>query len=170
MNNSRQSKKAVAININNDNNQNNKIYNEWNIKDFAINIAAWTAAQQSLTAPYEPTKDTMNKSRQSKAAGISINNSDNRNHRIYKEWNTKNYEKHAGGTAQSPVPCEQHNDTMNNSRQSKAADMSTNNHENRNNNIYNEWNNKNDVAVDINISNNVYQNSSIYNEWNTTKN
>jgi len=59
---------------------------------------------------------------------------------------------------------------MNNSRQSKAADMSTNNHENRNNNIYNEWNNKNDVAVDINISNNVYQNSSIYNEWNTTKN
>jgi hypothetical protein len=117
MNNSRQSKKAVAININNDNNQNNKIYNEWNIKKFANNIAAWTAAQQSsLTAPYEPTKDTMNKSRQSKAAGISINNSDKRNHRIfYKEWNTKNYEKHAGGTAQSPVPCEQHNDAMNNS-------------------------------------------------------
>ena len=40
MNNSRQSKKAVAININNDNNQNNKIYNEWYIKNFANNIEA----------------------------------------------------------------------------------------------------------------------------------
>ena len=60
-------------------NINNSIYNEWNTKNFANNIAAWTAQQS--TAPYELTIDTLNNPRESKAAGISINNDENRNDR-----------------------------------------------------------------------------------------
>jgi hypothetical protein len=42
-------------------------------KTLQNNIAAWTA-QQSSTVPNESANNTMNNSRQSKAAGISINN------------------------------------------------------------------------------------------------
>ena len=119
------------------------------------------------TAPYKPTKDTMHNSRQSKVAGGSIKNNDNRSHRISSEWNTKTYKKHAAGILESPVLFEQHNDAMNESRQSKAAYMSTCNHDNQNNNIYNEWNTINDVALDIHINNNDNQKNKNYNEWHT---
>ena len=38
---------------------------------------------------------------------------------------------------------------MNESRQSKAADMSTCNHDNHNNDIYNEWNTKNSANDNV---------------------
>ena len=117
--------------------------------------AVATILTNNTTAPYKPTKDTLHNSRQSKVAGSSIKNNNNRNHRISSKWNRKNYEKHgAGSILKSPVLFEQHNDAMNESRQSKAADVSTCNNDNQNNNIYNEWNTITDVAVDININNN----------------
>ena len=63
----------------------------------------------------------------------------------------KNYKKHAAGILKSPVRLQQQKDAMNKSRQSKAADMSSCNHYNQNNNIYNEWNTIADVAVGIDI-------------------
>ena len=124
-----------------------------NEPSYEINYnAVATILTNNTTAPYKPTKDKMNNSRQSKVAGSSIKNNDNRNHRISSEWNTKNYyENHATGILKSPVLYEQYNDAMNESRQSKAADMSTCNHDNQNNNIYNEWNTIADVAVGIDI-------------------
>ena len=81
----------------------------------------------------------------------------------------KNYKKHAAGILKSPVRLQQQKDAMNKSRQSKAADMSTCNHDNQNNNIYNEWNTTNNMAVDININNDKKKNHSSDNEWNTKK-
>ena len=48
-----------------------------------------TILTNNTTAPYNPTKDTMHNSRQSKVADGSIKNNDNRSHRISSEWNTK---------------------------------------------------------------------------------
>lgn len=126
-----------------------------NEPSYEINYnAAATILTNNTTAPYKPTKDKMNNSRKSKVAGSSIKNNDDRNHRISSEWNTKNYENHAAGILKSPVLYEQHNDAMNESRQSKAVDMITCNHDNHNSDIYNEWNTITDLAVIMNINNN----------------
>ena len=70
----------------------------------------------------------------------------------------------------SYVLFQQQNNAMNESRQSKAADMSTCNHNNQNSNIYNEWNTITDVAGDININNNDNQKNKNYNELNAKTN
>ena len=51
----------------------------------------------------------------------------------------------------------------------KAAEINSKNGDyNKNNSIYNEWNStRNDMAMDMNSNNNDNQNNSIYNEWNT---
>ena len=51
--------------------------------------AVATILTNNSTAPYKPTKDTMHNSRQSKVAGSSIKNKENRDHRLYREWNKK---------------------------------------------------------------------------------
>ena len=53
------------------------------------NNAVATILTNNTTAPYNPTKDTMHNSRQSKVADGSIKYNYNRSHRISSEWNTK---------------------------------------------------------------------------------
>ena len=143
--------------INNDKNQNNSIYNKGNTDNSANTITSWTV-QQSLTAPYELTDETMNNSRKSKAAVICINNNANlqRTTRNMQQEQHSHHQCHMNSTMMQWR-------TQDNPRRWtwETTTMTTGITTTARNGI------KNNVVADFNINNNDNRNKSIYNRWNT---